>query len=577
MSASPAQPPVTRSVALLEGSVVLLAVVLRIWAWVSIDSTWDATHPRVDALTYWQQALQVLADESPFAQGYYQPPGYPWLLSWQQALTETPDPRISRAFNLLFGVLSVLGIGRIGRLSSGWKYGGALAMGLFVLAAAPLRFELDLLTPATSILLLVASLNLLLPKPRPLESGIAGLLAGAGVLIHPTTLPAGLLIGAWLLYKHRASGAAWTLALLLPIAPLAVENRQEHSSKALISDNGGLNLYLFNSPNWKETAFLRPGLPFRALVLEAEPDKRGLPERNAYWKQRTMEELELGPWLLSVGEKAWWSIHNREIPRNEDWRCRTESGSLSWTRALPVRAGWLFPFAILGIVVLLRKREGTLPLAALGLWLPLLIFLPAERYRLPLFPLLCVLSSIGAKELIDGVRASKMDKRWGLLLLPLILSFWPIDHVTAKQPGWCAHRSGNLAFEQGNLEEAAEQYTLATQSEPNNPGHWYWLAQTHLRQKETAQAIAALERTAELFPAHYETRKQLQKEHGRLGQYSQAADHAGAGCALPGAAEIICARHIQLLVKAGRREEAREALKARPELAGHERVKGLGL
>ena len=98
------------------------------------------------------------------------------------------------------------------------------------------------------------------------------------------------------------------------------------------------------------------------------------------------------------------------------------------------------------------------------------------------------------------------------------------------------------------LDEAVEHYRLATQAEPNNPGHWYWLAQTHLRKKETAQAIQALQRTAELFPAHYETRKQLQKEHGRLGQYSQAADHAGAGCGLPGAAEIMCARHIQLLV-----------------------------
>ncbi|MFT5587780.1 MAG: hypothetical protein ACI9VR_005393, partial [Cognaticolwellia sp.] len=149
-----------RSVALAEGAVLMLAIVLRIWAWSSIEGSWDATHPRVDALTYWQQALQLLAEENPFAQGYYQPPGYPWLLSWQQALAETPDPRLSRLFNLLFGALAALGIGRIGRISSGWKFGGALAMGLFVLAAAPLRFELDLLTPATSIFLLVVSLNL---------------------------------------------------------------------------------------------------------------------------------------------------------------------------------------------------------------------------------------------------------------------------------------------------------------------------------------------------------------------------------------------------------------------------------
>lgn len=577
MSANPAPPPANRRVLLVEGAVVLLAIALRVWAWVSVEGSWDATHPRVDALTYWQQALQLLAEADPFAEGYYQPPGYPWLLSWQQALAETPDPRISRCFNLLFGALSTLGIARIARLSSGWTWGGAVAAGLFALAAAPLRFELDLLTPATSIFLLVASLNLLLPTPRPLESGLAGLLAGAGVLVHPTTLPAGLLIGAWLLYSHRSSGAAWLLTLLLPILPLAVENRQAHGSKALISDNGGLNLYLFNNPDWKQTAFLRPGLPFRKLVLEAEPHRRALPARNAYWKQRTWEELEIGPWVLSVGEKAWWSIHNREIPRNEDWRCRTESGSLAWTRALPVRAGWLFPFAILGAIVLVRERKGTLPLAAAGLWLPLLLFLPAERYRLPLFPVLCVLSSVGLRALITGIQAGTLDKRWGLLLLPMVLSFWPIDHVTAKQPGWCAHRQGNLAYEQGDLEEAAAQYTAATQAEPNNAGHWYWLAQTHLRQKDTRAAVDALERTAALFPAHYETRKQLQREHGRLGQYSQAADHAGAGCALPEAAEIMCARHIQLLVKAGRRAEAQQALQVRPSLAQHERVRGLGL
>lgn len=556
---------------------MLLAVLLRLAAWQSIEGTWDATHPRVDAYTYWQQTLQLLAGEQPFSGGYYQPPGYPWLMAWEQGLADTPDPRISRAFNLLFGVLSTLGLGRLGRVVSGWKWGGAVAMGLFVLAGAPLRYELDLLTPAASLLAMVVGLNLLLPTDRhPLWVLGAGLVSGAAALLHPTTLLAWVFIGAVLLVRQRLHGVLLLVGLALPIAPIAWENRTQHESGALISENGGLNLYLFNNPQWKETAFLRPGLPFRQLVLDAEPHRRDLQARNAYWRARTRDEWSLSWALPALVEKAWWSIHARPIPRNEDWRCRTE-GSLAWLAWMPNRVAWLVPFALLGCVAQARSRRWLLPAALLGGWLPLLLFLPAERYRVVLWPVLVLLTVTSLGELRDAVRARQVPRWWAAGVGLWVAALWPIDHITAKQPGWCAHREGNLAIEQRQYEEAEAHYLEAARAEPDNAGHWFWLAQARLRQKDSRGAIEALERSAALFPAYFETRKQLQKEYGRQGEYLLAAEHAGAGCALPDAPAIICARHVELLWKAGERQRARAFVAEHPELRAEERVQRLGL
>ena len=62
-------------------AVVGTALVVRVMALNGFETTLAAEHPMVDAYTYWQQALSLLDGRDPFAEGYYQPPAYPWLLA----------------------------------------------------------------------------------------------------------------------------------------------------------------------------------------------------------------------------------------------------------------------------------------------------------------------------------------------------------------------------------------------------------------------------------------------------------------------------------------------------------------
>ena len=554
---------------LIEPFVVALAILLRLAAWASLEGT-GFEAPVVDAYVYLAQARELLAGQDPFAGGYYQPPGYPWLLSLELRLLGD-DPASGRLVNLVLGVLSTWLVTRLGgRLGGPWV--GLCAGLVYTLYGTVLLFELDLLTPATTNFLLVVALYLRLTGQGPLRAGLAGAALGVAVVVHPTLL---LVLVALALGLRGRPLAAYALAAAVALAPTTLKNVQA-GHPALVSHNAGLNFYLGNNPDWKETAFLRPGLPFRRLVVQAEPDRRDQYERNAYWKQRAVDELSAQPMALAaaLATKALWSVSDREVPRNEDYRCRTDDGPMRWMGLLPARYGVVFPLAVLGLFVAWRKRR-ELTWAWLALHLPLLLFLVADRYRVATWPVVALLAGFGVERLVQLLRARSWNVAFALLLVAGALPWIPIDHVTARQEGWCRHGEGNLAFARQDWAAAAEHYLAAARREPWELGHWYWLGEARVRLEDTEGAIEAFERVVEDYPDHHGTRMALQREYGRLGRFDVAAEHAGVACEVPGPRDNTCARYIQLLWKAGREPEARRELAERPHLRDHERLRDL--
>lgn len=547
-----------------------MAIALRLVAWATLDGT-GFEAPVVDAFVYLQQARQVVAGEDPFAGGFYQPPGYPWLLSLELRLFGDA-PSSGRIANLALGVLTTWLLTRMGkRLGGPWI--GLTAGLVYTLYGTTLLFELDLLTPATTNFLLVVSLYLVLGERSWPRVALAGAALGVAVVVHPTFLFALLAVAVFLSGRQRW---AFLVAAAIALGPTTARNIQA-GHPALVSHNAGLNFYLGNNPDWKETAFLRPGIPFRQLVMDAEPDRRDQYERNDYWKERALDEISQDPaaFLGALATKSLWSISDREVPRNEDFRCRTDDGSMRWMAFLPARYGLVFPFAVLGLFVLVRKRK-EVPWIWLALHVPMILFLVADRYRMATWPLVALCAAFGAQRLIDVMRARAWSPALGVFLAAAVVPWIPIDHVTARQEGWCLHGDANRAFAEADYRSAAELYLRAAQREPDELGHWYWLGETRVKLEDTEGAIEALERVAAAFPDHYGTRMTLQREYGRLGLFSEAADHAGAACAVPGPRNNTCARYVELLAKAGREEEAREVLDAQPQLRDHERVRRLG-
>lgn len=563
---------------------VVAAVVLRVVALSDFETTPAADHPMVDAHTYWQQAKALFAGKNPFAEGYYQPPAYPWVLAKVGAIWGEMDLAWVRRLHLVLGVsttVAVLGLGRRLGAALARPWLGPLAGALFVLSPTPLLFEHDVLTPALTLALSAWGALALVHAAQRSSRGLAllgGLLVGGACAVHPTYLLAAVAGGGWLAARR---GAGRTLALVAavgvaaPLAPTTLDNARQFGVFELVSHNGGLNFYLGNNPRMRETAFLRAGLPFRKLVLEADPASRSLPERNAWWWARARAEAAAAPMatLAVLGVKSVWSVNAVEIPRNEDYRCRTSSDQpLAWVARLPAGFGLLFPLALVGAVALGRRRDSSLGL--LGVWAalhaPLILFLVSDRYRVATWPCVVLLAALGLL-VLAGRRP-----RWSLAVagVGLVVAWAPIDARTALDPAWCRYQAANLAFMERDLEgaEAGYRAVVAQPGWEDDIGAHYWLGTLADEREDWAAAIEHYDVVLASFSDHFPTLVARADASYYAGRKSECADHLLRAYRVPGNRTSTGVKLVKLLRRLGRTAEADALLAENPRLAAHPKL-----
>ncbi len=568
----------------VEWAVLALAVAIRVAGLASMaDSPW-AERPRVDAYTYWDQARQLLAGKDPFAEAgaYYQPPGYPHFLAAVVRLGGgEADLGWVRQCQALLGVSTTWGVLVLGRrlgarLALPWL--GAIAALLYTLYPTVLLFEQDILTPALTGALLTGALVLVWRQRsvRGWRGGLAGLLLGVCAAVHPTYLLAvPALVGVLAVGRQPRTALALVLGLALGLAPTTWRNWHEWDQVALVSQNAGLNLYLANNPDWKDTGFLKAGLPFRQLVLEAEPHRRDQFERNAYWLQRTSDEVRADPatWLGGVATRMVWSVSRLEIPRNEDYRCRTATGPLSWVGWLPVRYAWVFPLALFGAWRSWRAGDRLLVLTWLLLHVQLWIFLVADRYRVSTWPLVSLAAAAGAATLWEAVRSRTFEVRWLALLVPAALLPWvPIDPRAAHQVSWCLHVEGHHAWLDEDIPKAAARYEAALYADPEATNSRYGLAQSLHRLDRHDAAADALGPVLADFPDSYKALTLMSRIQEDRRDIAAAARYSGRAYRVPGPRTRTGVRWIRLLLEAGEREQAERVARGDPALAAQPKV-----
>lgn len=583
-----------------EWGLVAASAALRWVALEAFSATPRANHPMVDAHTYWSQAQALMAGKDPFAEGFYQPPAYPWLISslgglfgGELALSDV------RMVHLVLGVFTTALVVRLGRqvgARHGLAWAGLAAGALHTLYPTVLLFEHDLLTPAVTGAAFTAGLALLWPRtegglPAAWRAGLAGLLLGVAVAVHPTYLLAAAVLGAWLALSGWRAGrrmlpaAALALGLAAPIAPTAMENWQRFGVVELVSHNAGVNLYLGNNPGWVDTSLLRPGLPFRQLVLEAEPHRRDAPARNTYWKSRTWSTIANDPatWISTLGAKTVWSLSNTEVPRNEDYRCRTRVGqALHWVGMLPVRYGWAGPLGVLGLLALVRRARPREERLLLPLWValhaPMVLFLVSDRYRLATWPVLCITAPLALPMLRAAVAALRARRRPPLPLLalvPLMLAaWWPLHWRTAMDPSLCRYAEGNMHYMEKEYAEAQAAYEDVVRTWPRDMGAHYWLAHLGALRKDPAAAVTHIEVVLDQYPDHFPSLKSLGGWARKLGDRDKAIDAYRRAYAVPGDRTATGARLVLMLLDAGRVTEARALVQADEKLSRHKKLRG---
>jgi tetratricopeptide (TPR) repeat protein len=426
--------------------------------------------PIIDAHTY-RMFAEHLSKTGNWGGAFYQPPLYPAFLgllfaaglhsSWAISIVQSAMGSATAALMVLVGRRLA---GEPARARS-----AGLLTGFATALYGPLVFyDLELLPPALLHLLLASSLVLALHSRR---FGVAdvGIGLGLGLSIVAWPLSAVLVPGLLVLRARRLPAGRRLLALLVTFACLvlpstltAQHNARENAPGVIVSYNSGINLWLGNNPNWRDTWQARPGARFEPEF--ERPDREGVTkskDRSKYFARLALRDAIARPGaaLTRTAEKFYYVWHGREIRRNQDIAAMRDASPI--LRAAIWEVGIAFPFGIVAPLALLalwrRRREPDVRIIAatlLSYALVLAAFFVSARYRLPLALLLL---PFAADQCLALVHAGRNDwKTWAALVALAV----PLNLPNAFTAGFAADRAERGILEvqawrnQGNLERA---------------------------------------------------------------------------------------------------------------------------
>jgi 4-amino-4-deoxy-L-arabinose transferase-like glycosyltransferase len=361
----------------------------------------------------------------------------------------------------------------------------ALGAGYWMLVYFDGELLLPVLEVPTTLLVVLAGLRWR-ESPGGARALQLGLALGLAALVRPNILLFAPLLGLWLCLEARPRLPALALALAglaLPIAPITLWNGLAGGDWALISTQGGVNLWIGNNPQADGASALVPGTRadwwggYRDAIQQAEA-LEGRPLKpsevsdsyvrrvRAFWAAEPAHALELTLWKLRL------FLTDRELGNNQDERFfALHFGPL--LRWLPLSYGILLPLALVGLALAARRWRELFPLWALVpvYTASIVLFFVNARFRIPLVLPLAVFAAHALVWSADAWRA----RRWRPLALALGSSaalWFFVHHVPAgvkldDAQGWW--QLGIYHAQHGDPTRALEHFDAALERDARLP------------------------------------------------------------------------------------------------------------
>lgn len=425
-------------------------------------------------------------------------------------------------------------------------------------AAAALIFALYPLAIVYACLTMPNTLNTLLVaaflccasilKPgKPLAWAALGLLAGVAALGWAAWLMIVPALLGWWYWTHsaerprRSDAAAFALAFLLPLVPVAWHNSRAEGSFVLLTTHGGFNFYMGNHER-------ATGHPVRVRDFR-------MTARDLLDDAHRAAEQESGRTLTRSESSAWWNAQARRFWREQPgaatrlmlrklllfWN-HVDMDDLRMVEQSRLLTGWFnrdgWPsFGLIGFVgllgLVLARGAGVARVVTVAGMAGIVLYFITARYRLALAPALLVLGALGTTEFIGAWTTRRHRARYaGLALAIALLVFWPIpqrdvraiDYYNAalqlQQAGRIAesrelatrglaidstsaplhHARGTALFKEANYEAAARDFAACVERDPAHPQAAYNLALSLTRAGRPCEARDALRAIAALRP-----------------------------------------------------------------------------
>ena len=357
-----------------------------------------------DSLWYYSRAAGIAAGEG-YSQGghftAYWPVGYPGFLGFLFFLFGK-NPLSGQIANLLISTLTLLMLIPLSRSAFGCEKIVRLGAVLWAIYPNHVFYNALLMSEILFTGLLVLGLYLFVNNKSAVWSGLA---FGLALLTKSQALfiPAIILV----LYGVRARPGwkAWLrksaflyVAMLLVVLPWTIRNYQRLGVPALVSTNGGTNLYVGNNPfatgNFYDPTGHEPRVN-PASGRELEASAFGKREAIAWIKSDPLAFLSLLPrkvfhlWYLD-GEAEW--SYQGGYPAYEEQKV--------WFRSVRI-FNQLYYFTILGLtgyaLFANRRRMASSPLTfgfgyGLALYLTMIsmAFFGTSRFHFPVMPFFCM-------------------------------------------------------------------------------------------------------------------------------------------------------------------------------------------
>jgi tetratricopeptide (TPR) repeat protein len=407
------------------------------------------------------------------------------------------------------------------------KKTGFLA-GVIVAVYMPLVFfEGELLATGWAVFWAVALLSLFLiarEKPGREITFLLGFCGALCILTRPVFLPFFLAGCGWLFFilfrqkKIRFSLSRITIigiGFLIVTIPEGILGLSTTGKFRVLPYSGGINLFLGNNPQFKDTTAIRPGLAWEKMLKWPEREGiRSIFEKEDYYRQKVWEYGRDDPVEFAVGlaYKTSQFLSSREIARNVDmyvfhrWSNLLRIGVWK-TGKFGFPFGILFALAIVGAVVWIRRVPFPVWLFLILYPAAVILVFVASRYRMPVVPVLSLLASAGILAL------SEMTKRrqWAKLILlsAIFLAcmagssvFGPYPEERLDFVAELHYARGVVFQETGQPEKAEEAYLEAIRLRDDFADAIYNLGVLMEKQGKTNRALDYYHRTIEADPRY---------------------------------------------------------------------------
>ncbi|MEZ5358317.1 MAG: glycosyltransferase family 39 protein [Candidatus Zixiibacteriota bacterium] len=454
--------------------IIVAALLIRlIYLFVGIPDSGQVAALSIDELYHYNWAAAIADGDILANAPYFRAPLYPFFLAGLLKISGHSVVFI-RLIQLFLGLGTIWLTYRIGRVLFS-QLVGLIAAVLLALYPISLFFDGQLLLDALFTLLGAASLYCFIEtEDKKAHLPLAGLFFGMAAIARPTVLIF-LPVAAFILWqRHRGDKktllkgfGAFLLTMVLCIAPVTIINYTASGQMMLISYQGGVNFYIGNNAQANGLYSELPGfgadwtlddVDYEAYRETGEPLRYS--EQSRFWMKKGLAYIIDHPaeFMALFAKKLFFFFSGHEISNNRRLDISVFANPI--LQYLPVRFWLLLALAIAGLCLpgITNYNAGRIAGIIMIYALAISLFFVASRFRLPIIPLMAILSAIGIGRIIEAFMHRAFGPR---LFIAVALGITAAVCMTSDIYSGTRNDDRHALFIKGNTAMRAGEYRTA--------------------------------------------------------------------------------------------------------------------